>query len=351
MRGLAITNSPTIRPAHNFLARPSDLRASLNNLTITTFDAEKKKEKEKQRKAAAAEAASKPPPTKRAKTSTTTSKDKPKGKGKEKEIFTDADDEEEETYHFIGYVPAYGKVWELDGLKSGPLEVGELPTQGLSSSNHNTHPTQGWMDVVRPALRMKMEKYGGSGNDGSNIRFSLLAIVDDGYMKVHDDLEFFKRERASLEKRMEPGWENLADPVLLKTSEYIFNLPQAHSGADNTVPDPTTSAALSKPFARDFGARKLTREMEILKMSSQHDLMTAWQACIQNAIRAKTQVQDEITKSTTSNTDHVKRTFDYDPFIREYIQRLHNEGLLNALLDRDNDGKKKRGRKPVKSKV
>ena len=143
-------------PLLKYICRPSDIRASINNLTITTFDTEKRKAKEKKAKEA------KPPPAKRAKT--TVDMKSRKSKGKEKEQQADKE-EEEETYHFIGYVPAYGKVWELDGLKSGPLEVGELPADSTSPQDRN----RGWMDVVRPALRMKMEKYGGSGNDGSNI--------------------------------------------------------------------------------------------------------------------------------------------------------------------------------------
>jgi ubiquitin carboxyl-terminal hydrolase L5 len=178
--------------------RPVDIRASLNNLIITTFNAEKRKAMEKKTTDV------KPPPAKRAKT-TVSVKSRKVNKGKEKEQKTDKE-EEEETYHFIGYVPAYGKVWELDGLKSGPLEVGELP-EDSSSTTSSKDPNRGWMDVVRPALRMKMEKYGGSGNDGSNIRFSLLAIVDDLYQKASDELELLKREKIALERRMEVGWE------------------------------------------------------------------------------------------------------------------------------------------------
>lgn len=44
-------------------------------------------------------------------------------------------------------------------------------------------------------------------------------------------------------------------------------------------------------------------------------------------------------------TEHIKRTFDYEPFIKEYIRCLQREGLLDALLDRDNDGKKRRADK------
>ncbi len=89
----------------------------------------------------------------------------------------------EETYHFISYVPAYGKLWELDGLKSGPLEVGDVMAM-----------TE-WIDVVRPALRMKMHKYGHGGDGGGHdIRFSLLPIVDDVYEKANNEWEYWKSE-------------------------------------------------------------------------------------------------------------------------------------------------------------
>jgi ubiquitin carboxyl-terminal hydrolase L5 len=43
-------------------------------------------------------------------------------------------------------------------------------------------------------------------------------------------------------------------------------------------------------------------------------------------------------------TDHIKRTHDYEPFFLEFVTCLHREGLLNALLDREKDGKKKKRR-------
>lgn len=243
MRGLAITNSPTIRQAHNSLARydrvvcsithfntptirPADIRGALNALTITSLLAQRAKLKSK-----STTDPSQPPPAKRAKTNGSPAKPKPttkSSKGKEKakpqaKAKGDSHQEEEEggaeeTYHFIGYVPAFGKVWELDGLKSGPLEVGELPIHhdqppqpSSSSSSSQPHPQQpqspaGWMSTVRPALRLKMSKYGASPTESSsNIRFSLLAIVDDAYESASDEFEFGKRERAALERRLDGG--------------------------------------------------------------------------------------------------------------------------------------------------
>ncbi|KAF9472727.1 cysteine proteinase [Pholiota conissans] len=336
MRGLAITNSPLIRPAHNSFARPSDIRSSLSSIATATLDAIKRKEKQRKEEAAAA----KPPPAKRAKLTKAPTKRKPKPKGKKKAADTET---EEDTYHFIGYVPAHGKVWELDGLKSGPLEVGELPTPPThtyhtrSSSSSSTQPidpesTHGWMDIARPALRMKMDKYGGSGSDNSNIRFSLLAIVDDGYMTASDELELLKRERATIERRLEMGWDARVDQALLSAALTAFELP--HSG---------------RTYAPDFGARKMERDMEIMKLGPE-ELLAAWEECVRKAVAAKVGVEDEYSKGVRANTDHVKRTFDYEPFIREYLRSLQEAGLLNPLLDRDSDGKKRRGRKAVAAK-
>lgn len=113
---------------------------------------------------------------------------------------TDAQDNENPTYHFIGYVPAFGKVWELDGIKSGPLEVGEL-----ASSESGC---KGWMDVVRPALRLKMAKYGGSGSEGSDIRFSLLAFVQENHSKLIDKLEYLKKDKEKVESLLATPWQD-----------------------------------------------------------------------------------------------------------------------------------------------
>jgi ubiquitin carboxyl-terminal hydrolase L5 len=167
-------------------------------------------------------------------------------KAKEKAKEDASNDHEEETYHFIGYVPAYGKVWELDGLKSGPLEVGELPLHApapnmpSSSSAPGTQPpseeaqNSDWMSIVRPALRMKMEKYGGSATSGTNIRFSLLAIVDDLYQKASDEFEFLKREKIVLERKMQQqtkewkGEEWLSKVGVLLSLTRIPDLLQTH---------------------------------------------------------------------------------------------------------------------------
>jgi ubiquitin carboxyl-terminal hydrolase L5 len=136
----------------------------------------------------------------------------------------------EETYHFIGYVPAYGKVWELDGLKTGPLEVGELPC-GSSSQFVGAPQTSRWMDIVRPALKMKMKKYGGTSG-GNEIRFSLLALIHDQYQVASDEFELVKRERRALERRLDGvhpgGWKSKVHQLSTKTTRS--HSPKSYKG-------------------------------------------------------------------------------------------------------------------------
>uniref|UniRef100_A0A1I8NPS9 Ubiquitin carboxyl-terminal hydrolase n=1 Tax=Stomoxys calcitrans TaxID=35570 RepID=A0A1I8NPS9_STOCA len=69
---------------------------------------------------------------------------------------------DEDVYHFIGYVPIEGRLYELDGLKEGPIDLGAIGSD------------QNWIDVVRPIIEKRMNKY----SEGE-IHFNLMAIVSD----------------------------------------------------------------------------------------------------------------------------------------------------------------------------
>lgn len=188
--GLLSSATILVRPLNQTYHRPADIRGATNALAIKTLD-----------DAAKAERSTKPPPAKRRKLV-------PK---KKKPVNPEADPNQEEAYHFIGYVPFRGKVWELDGLKSKPVEVGELSTSP-SPSGSETTTNRSWMDIVRPVLRMKMRKYGGGDDENGSIKFNLLAIVKDQFCKVSDQLELLRRERAFLEKHLDKtypeGWRD-----------------------------------------------------------------------------------------------------------------------------------------------
>ncbi|KAF3084234.1 hypothetical protein TWF569_001206 [Orbilia oligospora] len=66
----------------------------------------------------------------------------------------------ESAYHFIAYVPSGGSVWELDGLKRQPVEIGE------------TDNTSRWLLTAMPRVQLQISKY--SENE---LMFTLLALT------------------------------------------------------------------------------------------------------------------------------------------------------------------------------
>ncbi|SPP76852.1 ubiquitin carboxyl-terminal hydrolase isozyme L5 [Drosophila guanche] len=69
---------------------------------------------------------------------------------------------DEDLYHFVGYIPIKGRLYELDGLREGPVDLGEIK------------PDQNWIDVVRPIIEKRMQRY----SDGE-IHFNLMALISD----------------------------------------------------------------------------------------------------------------------------------------------------------------------------
>lgn len=67
----------------------------------------------------------------------------------------------QDAYHFIAYVPFNDKIYELDGLKVGPILIGDV-----SKSN-----SKNWLEVVKPAIEERMQRY-----SSSETSFALLNI-------------------------------------------------------------------------------------------------------------------------------------------------------------------------------
>ncbi|KAI8995234.1 cysteine proteinase [Trametes punicea] len=299
MRGLAISNLPLIRAAQNSLARPADIRGAWHALAASAVESAKSKAK-----------ATASPPSKKRKTTASSSRSRRKSASARSEERLDA-------YHYIGYVPAQGRVWELNGLRSaGPLDVGEIDSDNPTSR-------AGWMDLVRPVLQQRMQTM--LQSEAEHIQYNLLAIVDDPYLRASDELEMLKRERAAIERRLDQcfaeGWSDKVDPALLASASEAFA----------TTLRPSAQGS-GKVFALDFGARKMEKELATLDMP-ERKLVPAWESCVRAALSAKVAVEEEIEKSRRAQADHVRRTFDYEPFIREFITSLEDEGLLDQVLE------------------
>lgn len=52
----------------------------------------------------------------------------------------------EDVFHFVSYVPIDGRLYELDGLKQGPIDLGSIPAD------------TDWTDIVRPIIEKRIQR-------------------------------------------------------------------------------------------------------------------------------------------------------------------------------------------------
>ncbi|KAL1130780.1 hypothetical protein AAG570_012021 [Ranatra chinensis] len=86
---------------------------------------------------------------------------------------------EDEVYHFVGYLPIEGRLYELDGLKEGPIDLGPISADA------------DWIETVRPIIQKRINKY-----NENEIHFNLMAIVSDRKHK-------YEKRLMQLQKQLE----------------------------------------------------------------------------------------------------------------------------------------------------
>ncbi|KAL0487129.1 ubiquitin carboxyl-terminal hydrolase, partial [Acrasis kona] len=99
------------------------------------------------------------------------------------------DDKDDEAFHFISYVPSKGTLYELDGLKKGPIIIGHY--------NEN----EDWLQKVVPIIQERVARY-----SQTEIKFNLLAVMGDQKIKYEKEIEELTKQ-------------DISDPTLIAQRE------------------------------------------------------------------------------------------------------------------------------------
>jgi len=98
----------------------------------------------------------------------------------------------EDVFHFVAYVPKNGIVYELDGLQTGPIVIGEANPNNDEGQEEDEN--RGWLAVARNAIQERMS--------GEAIKFNLMAVLQDKRIRLQQELEV-DPENASVQLAME----------------------------------------------------------------------------------------------------------------------------------------------------
>lgn len=197
--------------------------------------------------------------------------------------FVQDKDDKDDAFHFIGYVPHKGKVYELDGLQEGPIEIGTIGDAG-------------WLSTVKPEIQQRMQKYQTEGS--GEIRFNLLAITDDPAYPVEQEILKLRHQRQT------------ANIKMVSFGEDIFLEDEVE---DDDAPDGVMTF------------EELPDDIAELKkiVADATDQIKAAQA----------KIAEHLQRRETWRKENQRRRHDYVPFILCALKHLAKKGKLKPAYD------------------
>jgi ubiquitin carboxyl-terminal hydrolase L5 len=124
---------------------------------------------------------------------------------------------DDDVFHFISYVPFNGKLYELDGLQGGPIELADVDEET-------------WLPIAREEINKRIANY-----EAKEVRFNLLAVTGDLLNKYETEIKESKLKVKHLSAELGKAFEGEVEGEL--TQEQKDSLPSDNEGKEKLLSD------------------------------------------------------------------------------------------------------------------
>ncbi|XP_044715514.1 ubiquitin carboxyl-terminal hydrolase, family 1 domain-containing protein [Hirsutella rhossiliensis] len=210
---------------------------------------------------------------------------------------------EEFGFHFIAYVPANGFVWELDGMRANPRNVGPLNPED-------------WTEVATPRIQQRIQEYGNSANG-----FSLIAMCQSPL----DALRSAIASHASAIDRLRSRFQDDA---------AFARLISADEGLLGVIDNDTALGefGLQQPDVADAEVPKFVAELMSRPDMDAQQAHGLYEKLVAGTKFAMAKYREE-TIAVSQEEERVRgRQKDYTPALHCWMTKLANKGVLEDVI-------------------
>ena len=191
--------------------------------------------------------------------------------------------EDDDLFHFISYVPVNGTLYELDGLKEGPIPLARNVTEKT------------WLAEVCPHIQKRIQ-----ASAAGEIRFNLMAVVQNRLDALANQVAEARAEYRGLSERLQVVVDE-SSPLLI-------------DDVGGTAAAPSSSAST---FEGDDDAARTALEQCTTRLG---DLLEMRRA--------------EVEKRDAWREENIRRRHNYVPFLFNFLKILAEKKQLKSLIDK-----------------